>query len=360
VPIRLELSALALETDSGSGSPTAAVPNVCPQNWVRQNGKCTRTKPSVSHQCRTEDVADCKTECERNDAASCVNYGFALERGMGTKRDVATAAAQYLNACRLGSGLGCHNLGYLYANGLGVARDEKKAVELYRQACEAGEPRGCNSLGAAYFAGQGVPKDRALARRWLTAACNGGLGEACANLGSLLLTQGLDQAKAASQLFQRACDAPSGLGCAALAGSYEFGLGVSKDLKRAMSLSQRACGLGNTLGCVSTASYYAAGKGVSPNEERAHTLFEETCERGELLACALLKTAYHESRELKPAELNLYTDTWEPTCQAGFVGDCTSLGILYLGSNRSEDGAKLLRQSCTAGDTFACWVQQRR
>ncbi len=361
VPIRLELNAIAAKAEfpKQAIAQSAALPNPCAQNWVVRDGKCSRAKRALAHQCRLEDVADCETQCALGNAASCLNHGYALERGEATKRDESRAAGQYKKACDAGLGLGCHNLGYLYSNGLGVAVDHVTAAKHYRDACDAAEPRGCNSLGAMYFMGRGVPADLSKAGALMKSACNGGLGEACANVGSLLLTDGLRRAKEATILFQRACDAPNGSGCAALAGSYEFGLGVERDLSRAAKLAQRACDLGEVLGCVCIASYLASGKGVAPDARRAQSLFIDACTKGDTLACAVLRAAYHEPKSLNRTAADTYAATWEKTCRAGLVGDCTSLGLLYLGTDRLMEGTDLIKKSCEANDQFACWVQKR-
>jgi len=50
-------------------------------------------------------------------------------------------------------------------------------------------------------------------------------------------------------MYQRACDANDGMGCANLAGLYYYGKGNKIDKDKANELFKKSCDLGIDLGC---------------------------------------------------------------------------------------------------------------
>ena len=75
------------------------------------------------------------------------------------KRDFATAAKFWQQACNNKNPFGCDLLGDMYRESQGIKQDYFKAAELYEKACNGGDIMGCTSLGVMYSNGQGVKQD---------------------------------------------------------------------------------------------------------------------------------------------------------------------------------------------------------
>jgi uncharacterized protein len=355
--IRLELNRIG-EGSNAKAPPapaTEAAPNPCPSGMVMSAGKCAAPNAQRPHRCRPGDIADCTAQCDRGQPESCVNLGFASERGQGAAPDVNRAAQLYQKACELGSALGCHNLGYLLSEGPGIAHDAAKAASLFERACTEGEARGCNSLGAAFFAGAGVAANPSTAAGLFKRACNGGEPGGCTNLGSLRLTGmlGNKDAVQAARLFERACDGRDPAGCASLASAFETGNGVAQDLARAVALYDRSCQSGYALGCYGMAVLATLGKGVPKDPARAQSLFQQACTAREVMSCATLRVAYAQQVAIDAQEANLYRATYEKTCAAGEASDCTNLGIL-MSATGDPGGKAMMAKGCSMGDAWGC------
>jgi TPR repeat protein len=78
-------------------------------------------------------------------------------------------------------------LAWLYTNGLGTLKDLETAAFYFRRAAEGGHAEAQNKLGQLYLYGQGVTQDRIEAVKWLTAAAEQGWGDSQFTLGQLYL-----------------------------------------------------------------------------------------------------------------------------------------------------------------------------
>ena len=358
--IRLELNQIAeAKVQTPPPPKTAWAPNPCPTGMVMSAGKCTAPVAQRPHQCNPGDIQDCTAQCDRGQPESCVNLGFAFERGQGAPKDVGRAAQLYQKACELGSALGCHNHGFLLAQGEGISHDPARAVAAWEKACSGGEARGCNSLGSALFTGAGVATDNRRAALLFQKACNGGEPAACTNLGSLHLTGTLGPKNAllAVDLFQRACGGHDPAGCFSLGSAFETGNGVQQDLARSVQLYEGACQNGYPLACYSLAVLATLGKGVAKDPARAQSLLQRACREKEVMACATLRVAYGQQAEVNPSEVTLYRATYEKTCDAGEASDCTNLGLLLTATGDST-GQELIRKGCSMGDGWGCHLQK--
>lgn len=359
--IRLELEGIA---PAAAKTPPPAVktswaPNPCPPGMVLSAGKCAMPSAQRPHQCDPRDVADCGAQCDRGHPESCVNLGFAHERGQGAPKDVRRASQLYAKACELGSALGCHNAGFLLNEGEGMSHDPAKAVGLFEKACLWGEARGCNSLGAALFAGSGIAHDLDRAGKLFQRACSGGDPAGCTNLGTLLLTGkfGDRNPLLAASMFERACQGRDLAGCSSLASAFETGSGVQADLGRAAKLYESSCDSGYAYACYSLSVLATLGKGVPKDASRARSLLDRACQAKEVMACATLRVVYGQQVSLDPSEVDLYRATYEKTCYAQEAADCTNLGIL-LSATGDSTGRTWMQKGCSLGDAWGCHVSK--
>jgi hypothetical protein len=359
--IRLDLESIA-PVAAKTHTPavkTSWAPNPCPPGMALSAGKCAVPTAQRPHQCDPRDVADCSAQCDRGQPESCVNLGFAHERGQGAPRDLPRASQLYAKACELGSALGCHNAGYLLHEGEGMTHDPAKAVGLFEKACLGGEARGCNSLGAALFAGAGIPQDASRAGKLFQRACSGGEPAGCTNLGTLLLTGTLGDRNPllATSLFERACQGHDLSGCTSLASAFETGSGVQADLGRAVRLYESSCESEYAYACYSLSVLATLGKGTAKDPSRARSLLERACQAKEVMACATLRVVHGQQASVDPREVDLYRATYEKTCNAGDAADCTNLGIL-LSASGDAAGKSWMQKGCSLGDAWGCHVSK--
>ena len=97
---------------------------------------------------------------------------------------------------------------------------------------------------------------------------------------------------AAWAALMQVCEQGGMSGCAALAGMYEQGRGVSVDLPRAAALYQRACQGGVARSCGNLGAMYQEGSGVPRNAAGAASLYQSACRGGDLESCAGLGQMY--------------------------------------------------------------------
>jgi len=275
-------------------TPAASAPEEddagCPEGLVLSEGKCVAPEKAGAHVCAGDDAADCRTQCDAGDAASCARLASLLARGVGVTADPAAAASYYGKACAMEHGVGCTRLGILAAQGKGTPRDEAKAAELFERACRLGEADGCFNLGVLTYDGAGVARDPARAFALFVQACDAGKAVACVNVGAAYDDgDGVapDPARAAA-LFKRACEGDEARGCYNLAYLYARGRGVPADAAQAARHYDRACALGNAAGCSELGARTLAGNGVEKDAVRADQLFGRACDLGLPSACARL------------------------------------------------------------------------
>ncbi|HVU62812.1 MAG TPA: tetratricopeptide repeat protein, partial [Phycisphaerales bacterium] len=76
----------------------------------------------------------------------------------------------YRKACGAGVFMACVNVGYLLHEGLGTRRDPAAAARWYEYGANAGDPVAMFNLGLCLRDGDGVRANRAAARKWLLKA----------------------------------------------------------------------------------------------------------------------------------------------------------------------------------------------
>ncbi|HVJ18723.1 MAG TPA: hypothetical protein VM686_25050, partial [Polyangiaceae bacterium] len=114
-PLRLVLSPIAAAPAGDAPAPpapaaAASEPAPCPEGLVYAEGKCTAKTKVSAYECKASDVADCKAQCEKGNAASCGWLGLSE-----AKSDPTAASAHLDKACGADMAVACVALGELRA-----------------------------------------------------------------------------------------------------------------------------------------------------------------------------------------------------------------------------------------------------
>jgi TPR repeat protein len=139
-----------------------------------------------------------------------IDYGY---------KDYKEAFAKYTKSCNMklpNSWDACYGLGGMYEKGISTKKDLNKAVSLYKTACYAKEEpvsNACTALAQIYEKGKGeIAKNTELAIELYTRVCEEfSDGKVCNNLGAVYIEQ--DNISKAMELFERACELDSSVGC---------------------------------------------------------------------------------------------------------------------------------------------------
>ena len=101
---------------------------------------------SAGHSAACEELAgllaDMKASCEKS-PVECTNWGYVVERGLGTTPDSNKALAAYQRACNGGSAQGCANAGQFHALGIATKKNVTKALMFFDRACRGKNDFGC-------------------------------------------------------------------------------------------------------------------------------------------------------------------------------------------------------------------------
>lgn len=117
------------------------------------------------------------------------------------------------------------------------------------------------------------------------------------------------------------CDRGIPSSCALLAGRFERGDGIAKDLTRAATLHERACELRDALACVSAARMHAGGHGVPPNRGRQIELLVQACHLGDGSACNIAARALASGAGV-PKDERRAAELVRKACAAGIEAAC--------------------------------------
>ena len=274
------------------------------------------------------DPPQCDAACSRGDAEACIVLARDLEEGVRVPRDERRSAEAARRACDAGLAIGCQQFAWHLQDGAGVEKDEGTARLLGSRACEAGASVACNNVGVLLLKGRGGGKDL----------------------------------EGAVTHFQRACRAGRDAtmhGCSNLAGMYEHGIAVPRDLGRAVALYGRACvdlsaPACNRLGQILTSKVEVVGD----------EYFRKACTLGHRGACEHLSAA-GKALPSAPAGTRLCHQPWPDDCarqcSLGHAASCLALGLMYKrGANVPEDplrAAESFDKACALGDAGGCgWL----
>jgi hypothetical protein len=139
----------------------------------------------------------------------------------------------------------------LYSDAMTKRRDGQleEAAALMGQAAELGDTSAMVELGESYRSGEGVTQDEAKALSWFKKAADAGNSWGMVSVG-VMYSLGLDGGDAndeeAAQWYQKAADHDNPSGLFDLAGAYEQGRGVRRNVEKAKELYEKAAGLGST------------------------------------------------------------------------------------------------------------------
>ena len=301
--------------------------NPCPTGFAWAGAKCVSASGPAPHLCVYGDAADCSTQCDRGDAASCANLALMYDVGTRVAADPARAVQYFQKGCDGGNAVACGRLGEMAIAGRAPGIDAGRARELLRSACGGGWMAACSRLGEIARGGAAGVNVLALFDR----ACRGGDGDGCANLGVLVeggATGGVPDLGKAVAYYRTGCNEESGFACAQLGSAYEAGRGVAADPAQAAQLYGKACdgGYGNACNRLSVMVFRGTG-GLAKDDARAVALLEKGCKLGDRGTCVVLA-------------MRLIGGT-------GVAKD-------------EKRGKEMLREACAAGEQMACKLREGR
>ena len=360
-PIRLVLAPIAQKasTDTPPAEPPkekkieASEKNECPKGMVFAEGKCTKPELAKAYECDAAKVDECKTQCDKGNAASC----GILAESQAQRNDFKGIGDLFKKACDGGHMRSCANYGRVLMFGFGQKQDQAAGIPFLKKACDAAEPVGCTHLGDRYWFGDApsIPKDEAKAAKLYAQACDGGENQGCARYANAM-EKGIGVSKdvqGSVKYHRRACDGGMGASCTALGNLFAKGEGVGKNEMLGKMYFQRACvrGLGDACGGMARLDL-AGGK-----ESDAKRNFQMGCNWRDSFSCAVLKLYFGEQRPYFPPN-NEETQRVTGACRGGSASDCATLGVIE--SMRAPGMGKMnLQQACSRGDKFACEMQKK-
>jgi uncharacterized protein len=287
LPISKQADVVATLPNASASPASSKTDTTCPTGLVLQEGKCAKPAAQATHECRSDDAADCKAQCDKNQPASCARLARLMAKGKAGTADPAATAKLFDKACQADQGDACSDLGVQVVMGKGVTQNSEQALKLFERACKLGEANGCFNLGNLYYEGQGTAKDRARAFALYQQACNAGKPAGCINVGNMYDDGdgvAADSSKAFA-LFKKACEGDAAVGCTNLAYMYAEGKAVSKDPSLALTLYEKACRLASARGCEYAGARYLKGDGVAADSTKGQALLKRACELGNTSAC---------------------------------------------------------------------------
>lgn len=325
------------------GTGVAAEQNPCRDGYKLVNGVCSNDL-DAPYLCDPKNEQECRTQCDKGNAASCTNVGAAIANlywKITWDKAREDARPFFKKACDAGDQPGC--AGYVrttFPSEKEVGSQIPLAKELLaidKKACEAGASMACFDLGT-YMSDvyEGQPfHDRKTALRYFERSCSLGHPDACNTAG--LLHMSSEPAKGLT-LYQRGCDGGDGFVCNQLALRLITGMdSVTKDLPRGERLAKRACDLSidncgfsgelmedagrgeealalalkgcddqdprtdldegdkgraqyyRAEACKNVGDFYAKGVGTSADAREAKSRYTKACELGDKRACNILK-----------------------------------------------------------------------
>ena len=181
--------------------------------------------------------------CELNYAVACNNLGLRYINGKGVVRNLDLAETFLQKSQRLGSNT-YNNLGYLYES----KGDLAKAEEYYNKECDTRDAMACGNLAVLYQS----QKRNIDAYNYMLKACNLSDADACQLASMMIYRKEVEVNNPKETMFQlsaNACELGNKTGCSDTGYSYEIGLGVPKDLKKAKKYYQKACKMGHQYSC---------------------------------------------------------------------------------------------------------------
>jgi hypothetical protein len=346
----------------------------CPAGLERVGGKCARVAASAPHQCQPQDEADCRLQCRRGHAGSCVSLGDRFSYSSGEERPgeviswlawqlslrdplcegqfpegcPALAAAILQHECRRGEPEACLEIVQRGQEDDARPEDRARAPEASRQGllfarrqCDEGKAAGCIALAHLLWAEPDAPRRGSDPAALLLRTCELGSSQACEDLGLFLSSSPEGGKPRAVALLPRACAGGSVSGCTELGALYLRGEGVPQDTDRAASFTQRACELGSKRSCLDVGEWLSDGT-MKPDPARSAEILRLGCRLGDRGSCEAQSASFYQQ-----------------ACEAGDQHACARLGLFYEYSNRGprdpRQAVRVYQVACDHGETEGCW-----
>jgi uncharacterized protein len=272
------------------------------------------------------------------------------------------------------------------------AESGSPAVRMAKR-CAAGDEQACARIEAALTDPRSEPspveaadkgddkaddKTQASPGESLESQCDKGDIESCASLGLRLLNDPGPRSLRAPDYLRKACDADHAAACNNLGFAYDHRIGALSDSSKAFELFSRACDLGSAMGC-SNAGRLAR----NTNTADAAELFDRACKLGAKDGCVALAGTVEQMRsncEAKPAQCNNWgyvhsngigvamdkkraLEIYEKACSAGAASACYNAGLLFTkGATGKVDNTRAtarFQRACKMKHDEACFEAQR-
>jgi TPR repeat protein len=227
-----------------------------------------------------------QVRCNAGDQRACGELGNLYLRGIGTPRNLDTAASLLQPACNAGLADACADLGEVYIERQQNGPELTQAAQLFQAACARGSSKGCARFGRSLVHGVGLAPNVPAGIELLEATCQSKEPEACLNLGAFLISPSNPRPDplAAIELFEKAVARGSGHGTLGL--MYWKGYGVSRDTQRARALFEQGCRQAEAEACLNLAIMCQLGEGGPSDHDAAVRYVRRACDLGLERACA--------------------------------------------------------------------------
>jgi TPR repeat protein len=368
-PIQGAASAVKAKVEKQSERDKAvdAAENPCPEGYGFDGVKCTRAGGAEAHLCDPNDEAECKQQCDKGSAESCLNLGRIH------RKEPAVAIPLYKKACEGGAFDACGAAGLAmmpkeYDNPK-VADEARPGLLLAQKGCDGGSGYACGIEGDYLEFDDFKLRDFPGAMKAYNRGCSLGYGDACWRLAKIYFTGGEvpRNGQKGVELLNKSCQAGNADECAMMGIVHEIGRafgsseGVHADPDKAMASFTRACRLD-----ASWCERAAKGALNLGKEAAGFGFAQRGCESDDDAACLVLGTLFQSGRgvsadagkakEVYAKAVSLATRA----CGEGGLSSCTVLGELYeqgKGLPQDADKAKeAYTKGCNGGrgDEDAC------
>jgi len=342
-------------------------------------------EPESSHD--LEKMEKLKTECNKNNAASCDVFISALCWSKDIddcKQDLSKNMVFLEKGCALGLGMACLDLAEALkasdsatAHASEIVSLQRKGEALLDQSCkEKKDGRACGLLGFHLWSNP-TNSNGELVVSYFILGCEVGNSGACFNAASWFVLSG-SAPKSGESVFkytEKACFAadPVPDGCSMLGRLYESGkmpempediaYQVPISFSRAVQFYSRACKLKDGEGCAYLGRLYQDGRGVKQSWNKALSFYKAGCDFKSGWSCSnaawLLSQPQVEKHlcfpgEAKNGECSLTNhnikqspdkaaEFYSRACQLKYADGCNMLGIYFnngFGVTKSTELAK--------------------
>jgi TPR repeat protein len=243
-----------------------------------------------------------------------------------------------------------YNIGIQYFFGKEKDINWERAIEHFRISAEGGFGKGMYYYACCLLDGRGTPKDLTNGKLWLSKACEKNVGLAYERLGYAYGYKGdfeENEEKSnmafseAFELFQKDAETGDAVALYHLAMCYNYGHGVSLDLKKSIELLNRAIDSGSDEACYEMALLYSIGEGVERNDKEAFIWFKKAADMGNVEAYYNIGYCY-ESGQGVTKDLKKAFEWYMKGAQKKHAYSQYKVGLCFLngiGTEKNTDNA---------------------